>query len=84
MFGKKVTYDVIKKYVENKTREKEESVRRYSESYVQTLRKELTEISAELTGYTETLSALDTQIQKEQEKLEALGVDPLLLEATAH
>ena len=84
LFGKKVTYDVIKKYVENKTREKEESVRRYSESYVQTLRKELTEISAELTGYTETLSALDTQIQKEQEKLEALGVDPLLLEATAH
>lgn len=84
LFGKKVTYDVIKKYVENKTREKEESVRRYSESYVQTLRKELTEISAELTGYTEALSALDTQIQKEQEKLEALGVDPLLLEATAH
>lgn len=80
MCGKKITFDMIKGMVEKQTREKQESVRRYSKSHVEALNRNLTEISGELNSLTDALADLNAQIEWEKEKLKELGVDPLLLE----
>ena len=78
--GKKITYDLIKKYVEKQTRDKHESIRRYSENKVNSLQNELSKISNDLNHLTNTLSDLSSKTQLEQAKLKALGIDPSLLE----
>ena len=81
--GKKITFEMIKCFVEKKTREKHESIRRYSENQVAALRKELEEVSGENKTFSDELSSLEIQIKQEQEKLKELGVDPLLIEEPA-
>ncbi|MBR4109214.1 MAG: hypothetical protein IKK41_02715 [Oscillospiraceae bacterium] len=82
LFGKKITYDMIKEIIEKRTREKQGFIRRYSESHVKTLKNELDNLTNELNDIEDTISNLSMQIEQEKATLNALGVDASLLEGS--
>ena len=82
LLGKEIKYDTIKEIVENRTREKQGFIRRYSESHVKALENELDKLTNELNDIEDALSNLTMQIEQEKEKLNALGVDSSLLEGS--
>lgn len=67
--GRKVSYSLIDQKIEQRTRQKQYNIRRYSDSYVSNLEKEMGSISNQLRNLENKANEVSAQLNIEQGKL---------------
>ncbi len=80
LFGKKITYSLIKKYVEEHVRSRQNSNRRYSDDTVSILTKKQGELIATQKELDNAEGETLTKIKAETEKMDRFSIDTTLLE----
>lgn len=78
--GKKITYEEVRKRIDSKVREKQNSIRRYSEERYLALESEYAILADELKKLEEQLGKADRCLSEEKQKIDRFSIDVSLTE----
>lgn len=80
LFGKKITYTLLEQDVEKHTREKQNSLRRFSDDSVQALERERDDLLKKLEDLERDMNTISILLATEQQKIDGFSIDTSLFE----